>query len=136
MNLFKNPESKRQRLVSDYMNYGNLIVGVDFDDTIRDYETGKIIDEVVDLLKEASRNNFIICLYTCREDRKLVEALNFCKGIGLQIDYVNCSPVLPGLRKPFFNILLDDRAGLVDTTELLKNIINDIKLINSTYVKE
>lgn len=44
--------------------------------------------------------------------------------IGLKIDYSNWSPLYPKVRKPLFNILLDDRSGLIESVELCKKIIN------------
>ena len=39
-------------------------------------------------------------------------------------DYINESPLLPGTKKPFFNILLDDRAGLESAYLVLKHVVN------------
>lgn len=127
MNLFKNPNEYSDKLYQVYQDHQGLVIGVDFDDTIRDYDTGEIIPKVVDTLKEAKRFGMTICLYTCREGADLAYAEDFCKKIGLQIDYVNYSPISPGIRKPLFNILLDDKAGLVEAVGILQDLI--VKII-------
>lgn len=127
MNPIKRPDKLLTRLIYEYHNRPNIIVGVDFDDTLRDYQSHKMIEPVVDIVKECKALGFIICLYTCREDRMLKEALDYCDKWEIPYDYINESPALTNTRKPFFNILLDDRAGLNESLELLKNFLNYIK---------
>lgn len=127
MNPIKQPDKLLERLIYEYHNRSNIIIGVDFDDTIRDYQSRKVIEPVVSIVKECKALGFVICLYTCREKEMLLEALDYCDKWEIPYDYVNQSPVLVRSRKPFFNILLDDRAGLNESLELLKNFINYIK---------
>ena len=58
------------------------------------------------------------------------EKLNFCKKYcndnKIRIDYINESPVL-NTRKPYYNILLDDRAGLEEAYFTLKEVVDYIK---------
>lgn len=124
MNLFENPEVNEAKLKAIIREFGGLFIGVDFDDTIRDFDTGEPIEPVVTVLKELSKLGHRICLYTCREGEDLAYAKRYCKGMGIVIDYYNWSPLYPEVRKPLFNILLDDRAGLVESVELCKRIIN------------
>lgn len=127
MNIFEN-DCRKEKILNNYNKFGTLYIGVDFDDTIRDFETGAIINPVFEeLLKCNNIEGIKLCLYTSREGNELVYALNFCSFIGLKIDYVNYSPLSPGLRKPLFNLLLDDRSGLVESLELLKQILNEIR---------
>lgn len=53
------------------------------------------------------------------------------KLLGLDEDfelYTNESPVFPNSEKPYYNILLDDRAGLEESYEILKYVVDEIKL--------
>lgn len=50
--------------------------------------------------------------------------VGFCKHFGIEPDYVNESPLLKGTKKPFFNLLLDDRAGLQSAYVILKNVLD------------
>ena len=100
------------KLINDYKQFGKLYIGVDFDDTIYQTSTGAPNLEVIKLVKELQNNGHFICLYTCREEKSLMDAIKYCENYNLTFDYINCSPVLIGTRKPLFNILLDDTSGL------------------------
>ena len=50
----------------------------------------------------------------------------FCEGEGIRVDFVNESPVLK-TTKPYYNILLDDRAGLEDAYHILSQVVKRIK---------
>lgn len=130
MNVFKEKNGVFIRNIETLTTHNTLYVGVDFDDTIRDFETGEPIEPVVKAIKECNKLGLKVCLYTAREAHDLVYALDYCKGIGVVIDHVNYSPLMPHVRKPLFNIFLDDRAGLVESLEELNKVINYIKTDN------
>ena len=116
------------RLLNDYHKHRNLIVAFDFDNTIYDYhQKGGSFDDVVGLLRECSEVGFTMVLFTANES---VDKLSFCKQYctqkGIRIDYINESPVM-NTKKPYYNILLDDRAGLQEAYETLKCAITIIK---------
>lgn len=52
--------------------------------------------------------------------------LEYCKHYGIRVDYVNESPIMK-TRKPYYNILLDDRAGLQESFGVLDTLIYRIK---------
>lgn len=117
------------RLLDDYKRHGNLIVAFDFDNTIYDYhDKGASFYCVENLLRECSELGFTMILFTANEDK---EKLDFCKlycfQCGIRIDYVNESPVM-NTRKPYYNILLDDRAGLEEAYKILRYVVEFIKL--------
>lgn len=43
---------------------------------------------------------------------------------------INQSSVLPKSYKPYYNILLDDRAGLEESYEILKYVVDEIIKLN------
>lgn len=96
------------------------------DDTIYDYhQRGYTYDYVIGLLRKAKEIGFILCLYTVEPDpNKLQWKIDYCTNLGIEPDYVNKSPVMMRTSKPFFNILLDDRAGLYGSYLALKEIID------------
>ena len=81
-------------------------------------------EDVKDLLKECKRLYFNLCLYTI-EDRIDWKYKTCCK-LGIKTDYINESPIRfdCGGFKPYFNILLDDRAGLESAYNTLKNVVD------------
>lgn len=114
-----------ERLKKEYETHGKLVVGFDFDNTIFDvHNNGGNYSEVITLLQQCKKLGFILCLYTAelREDW-LKWKVDYCKHFGIEPDYVNESPLLPGTKKPFFNILLDDRAGLESAYQTLKQVV-------------
>lgn len=114
------------RLMTELSKHKKLVVGFDFDNTIFDcYANGGDYSSIIRLLQDCKRLGFILCLYTAelREDW-LKWKVDYCKHFGIEPDYVNESPLLPGTKKPFFNILLDDRAGLESAYVILKDVVN------------
>lgn len=115
------------RLIGEYEKYHNLIIGFDFDNTVCGLNN-EIVSKVIFLLQECKKLGFILCLYTISaSDEWLAWKVKYCEYFGISPDYVNDSPVLRGSRKPFFNILLDDRAGLNEAYMCLKNVVNYIQ---------
>lgn len=110
------------KLKEVYKEYSTIIVGVDFDDTLfalNDVykDTSKAIRQ---LLLEA-KPIITLCLYTVADDQSLKYKIALMEEWGIAPDYVNESPVKLGNGdKPFFNILLDDKAGLIESFELLR----------------
>lgn len=115
------------RLVLDYKKHGNLFIAFDFDNTVFDYhKVGDTFPKLENLLRFLKLNNFNLILFTGNEDDKLIEIIDYCKSNGYEPTYVNENPIMK-TRKPYYNILLDDRAGLNDayqTIVLTLNILN------------
>lgn len=124
MNHPFNDKGAAERLLQEYRKYKTLIVGFDFDNTIFDFhQNGGDYSEVIELLRECRRLRFNLCLFTI-EDRMDWKYKECCK-LGIKPDYVNESPVVfeNGGNKPYFNILLDDRAGLESAYRILKQVV-------------
>lgn len=103
------------RLVKDYQKHGSIVIGYDFDNTIFDtHKKGGDYQQVIDLLVRATKMGNKMALYTAeKDDERLKWKIEYAKSLGIGVDYVNESPLLDGATtKPFFNILLDDRACL------------------------
>ena len=125
------------RLISEAEKYNNnIIVGFDFDHTIfnhREY-ADKLEDLdnaeemsyqcIVDLLKGCKDVGMTLVLYTAEKSEERLELKKeFCKRVGIEYDYVNESPIMNGTNKPYFNILLDDRAGLQEAFNILSKVV-------------
>jgi hypothetical protein len=117
------------RLVGQWLEHNTLIVAVDFDDTIFPGNVNNKIDlaPVVDLVKRCAKLGFKIVMYTARNDKEgLEEVETYCKEIQLDIQGVNVDVIqLYGNSttaggKIYYNILLDDKAGLEQSCEILK----------------
>ncbi len=114
-----------QRLINDFKKHGNIVVAFDFDNTIYDcHQKGFRFDGMVDLLLECQREGLLMFCWTGNCDHSLVS--RHCLSLGLESFNINCSPV--ELKewdspKPFYSILLDDRAGLQSSMASLKDFL-------------
>lgn len=121
------------RLIDAHTKYGSIIIAVDYDDTIFDYtapnNTGDYVFNLVLKCKQLAKSRVI--LFTCREGLALDAAISSAKGKGLTFDAVNenLPEVVLGYvtRKPFYNVLLDDRSGLKETCEVLERFLEKVK---------
>lgn len=132
-------------LINDYKEYGNLIVAFDFDDTVKPSNSEKpSCNLVVDLLRVCSGLGFTMICYTARANQTDFEMIkNTCNDLGIKIDYINedCDAIkkewdMECVHKIFYNVFLDDRAGLKQSYEVLWGFIDwflqqDINSIDS-----
>lgn len=114
-----------ERLKKEYETHGKLVVGFDFDNTVFDYHNnGGNYSAVIDLLKRCKDLGFTLCLYTSEfVQGKIDWKVKYCEHYGIKPDYINESPILKGTKKPFFSILLDDRAGLESAFYTLEHVV-------------
>lgn len=123
-----NTQRCKERLLQEYKTYGNLIIAFDFDNTIFDYhEQGDDYSYLVNLLKECSLLGMTLILFTVStSELELKSKLIYLNSIGIYPDYVNESPLFKGSAKPYYNLLLDDRAGLESAIEQLNYVLTNI----------
>lgn len=116
-----------EKLIKIYGQFGKIVIGVDFDDTIFPLTDAKyVIDRCAEVrgLLNLVKDSATLCLYTVAEEWSVKYKVTIMRDLyKLPVDYVNASP-LSTTPKPFFNILLDDKAGLNETIEILKEFIN------------
>lgn len=124
------------RLLKNYYKHGSIVVAFDFDDTVRDYHTLKPIQDVIDLLKVVKTRGYakLVC-YTCRSGEGIDnQGADYVKDYldlyGIEYDAFN-EPVvkmyhpdtgeeIPQSGKIYYNIFLDDKAGLGQAFNILK----------------
>ena len=138
MKILSNPADDRyldnslcvDRLVENWKQHGKIIIAFDCDNTIYDYY-GKnyTYSKVVQLLQECKNMGCILILCTCCDESKFEFMRNKCEKVGISIDYINESPpYIPFTgNKVYYNILLDDRAGLRSAYEILYKAKERIK---------
>lgn len=107
-----------QKLLDQHAKHGRLIVAYDFDDTV--YPFSLSVDELkdtVELIKELDKQGHFVYCYTSNDDiNKVTSYLYFnkipCRSINKS--FVESSG------KQFYNVLLDDKAGLNEVKEILR----------------
>jgi len=130
-----------ERLMKEYHKHNNLIVAFDFDNTVFDYHNdGGDYSDIIDILDLCHQLKFTLVLYTCETStKKLAWKINWCKEhMGFKPDYVNSSPVLNNITsngKIYYNILLDDRAGLNEAYSILVHVISNIEGEKGIYLE-
>lgn len=118
-----------QRLYDEYLKYGKLVVACDYDDTIYDFhKKGHTYTAVIDLLLECQKLGFYICIFTGSPLDKYPEIMEYTKNLGLNIATINKNPFpMPfgNDGKMYYNILLDDRAGLTESYYILSYTVRE-----------
>ena len=117
-----------QRLYADYCKHGTLIVAVDFDNTIYDFhKKGLTFNTVVYTLHQCNALDLSVVIFTATDDYDLVYAQ--CDKLGIRIKGVNIDllPQFASSRKMYYNILLDDRAGLFEAYCILRECMDMIR---------
>lgn len=117
------------RLVNEYEKYESLFVAFDFDNTVFDYHnTGDTYPALEKILRDCKNVGFKLILFTANEtEEQLKDRIDYCVKRGYSPDYVNESPIMNS-KKPYFNILLDDRSGLESSYQTLNKLITGIKM--------
>ena len=114
------------QLIDVYEKNGNIIIGLDFDDTIFPFNQSKVnIERCADVVKtvKSIKEVVTICLFSVASPQTLVYKAHIMDLYGIKPDYINESPIKKWgeCNKPYFNIQLDDKAGLNEALETLKN---------------
>jgi hypothetical protein len=115
------------RLILEYKEHGNLIVAVDFDNTIYDYhQAGLELEATIDIVKATIAAGLEVFIFTANEDHELVR--RHCTAIFGQPLAINTNSLnhLFDSRKPFYSILLDDRAGLNSAIWQLAWVVEEV----------
>lgn len=119
-----------QRLLDEYVKYRKLIVAVDFDDTLYDFhQKGFEYPQLVETVRRCNRAGFFVMVFTDLSPGKAELVEQIYGKYGLRFDSINKSPdYLPfgSNGKPYYNILLDDRAGLPSALEALKAVLDHV----------
>ena len=121
-----------ERIYNEYKKHKRLVIACDFDDTCFPYHNKENTHKrVLDLLRRCQEKNFYIVCFTASLPVRYPMIQEFFKKEGINISGINQNPIpLPfgNHGKIYYNILLDDRAGLssaVDTLETLLFLIDN-----------
>lgn len=116
------------RLMKEYYKHKKLIVAVDFDETVFDtHSKGYTFDRVFQILDRCQKLGFHLVIFTASEPERYPMMLEYYSNKGVKIDSINKNPVdLPygNHGKIYYNILLDDRAGLGQAMDVLETVLS------------
>lgn len=113
------------------MNIKKLIIAYDFDNTVYDYhKKGHTYDDVVALLRKAKQFGCYLIVFTSAEKERYPDIKKYLRDNNIPYDSINenCPDTsnFKG-RKIYYNILLDDRAGLISAYRILNSCLGKIK---------
>jgi len=135
MDKYLDNKNVTKRLIKEWKKYNKIIIAYDFDSTIFDYhKEGNIGNDVIDLLKRCKEIGAYFIVFTARPESKYKEMKEYLINNNIPFDKINQNmefiPLEEG-RKIYFNILLDDRAGLTSAFSSLKYAANYMENYNS-----
>lgn len=125
---FLNLENSYNRLKKEYMEHGKLIIAYDFDSTVFDYHsTGSSYEMVRELIRKWKNHAYFI-VFTSSESDRFDEIRKILDELNLPYDSINeDAPFIRFKgRKVYYNILLDDRAGLAQTYGELNRLYEEV----------
>jgi len=132
MDYFMIEENAVQRLLREWNAYGRIVVAYDFDNTVYDYhQEGHDYSEVIELIHQLHEAGAYLMVYTARPQTELYKVSNYLDENRIPYDSVNKMPdFLPFTenKKLYYNILLDDRAGLLSSVNILRKVLTERKL--------
>lgn len=122
----------RQRLYDEWKKYGKgFIIAYDFDNTVYDYHNrGDLFPQVVQLLRRAEKFGAFFIVFTgCDDESVEFKVQPYLNAAGIPYDNINRDK--PGItntsRKIYYNILLDDRAGLHSAFNDLRHVLDRLE---------
>ena len=129
MNVYRKISSQVERLYSQYKKHGKIIIAYDFDDTIYGHNKNNCYD-VISVLRCCKQSNIgIFICYTDSKEERYPFIKNFCKDMNIPLDkinesfedvnHINCGKI-------YYDILLDDKAGLGQALETLQIVLDRI----------
>ncbi len=115
------------RLLKMYAQHPRLLVAVDFDDTLFDFhKTGAAYPRAVAAVRAAQAAGFYITIFTASAKDRYPFIMEHCRSLGIVPDAINRN-VIPSPfgndGKIFYNIFLDDRAGLGQALDILEQTL-------------
>lgn len=139
MDYYMRESNVVDRLVEEWKEHGQLVIAYDFDNTVFDYhKKGHTYEFIIELLRECKELNAHLMVYTARHDDELEFVKKYLNENNIPFDSINETPdFLPfeNGKKLYYNILLDDRAGLNSAYYCLFHAKNIIKY-ESKQIKE
>ena len=123
------------RLTTEWLKNGKIIIGCDLDDTIIPYneEIKDNCKKMVDLILECQKEGVIFLINSARSEYQLEKAKQQVEELGIVVHGVN--KMHPEWDKPYgingkiyANIFLDDRGGFWDSYYTLFNALTMIKM--------
>lgn len=120
------------RLYEVYKKHGSIIIACDFDETIFPFHSpDDKFHGVIEVLQQCSELDWDIVIFTSGLNERHDFMRQYCNESGINIRGININtrPEINFGRdgaKIYYNILLDDKAGLGQSTQILKEVVERV----------
>lgn len=118
------------RLYTEWIIHGQIIIALDYDDTISPWkvDTPELFQMVLSLVRKCQKEgSALVAINTCSDPQRREEIFKYCEENGIKVSTIN-ENAIPHLiygnhGKMFANIYLDDRGGLLQSMEILEEAL-------------
>lgn len=113
--FYTNANNVENRLLNEWIKYGKLVIAYDFDNTVYDYHNeGHTYTQVIELLRRCKALGAHLIVFTASEPERYDKIKSYLNENEVPYDAINENPDFVPFKtsKIYYNILLDDRAGL------------------------
>lgn len=125
---FMNRERVKDRLRKEFEKYGKLIIAYDFDYTVHNYHDEGYSYEFVSELLRGWRPYADLIVFSASPESRFKYIKDYLESKNIPFDTINSEIIKRDYtRKIYYNVFLDDRAGLGETAEILFELLNEIK---------
>lgn len=123
------------RLVEQYQKMDRLIIAYDFDDTVSPYYSRDCCFAASAIRKAREYLNAYLIVYTCNQDEEKIK--KYLDKNNIPYDAINENAPFIHFNKKgklYYNLLLDDKAGLHQAISDLESLVYGV--MNGTITKE
>ena len=127
---YLNDEECIKRLVEEWRKHEKAIIAFDYDHTVFDFhKKGYTYEKVIDLLRRCREVGAHLIVFTCSAESRYDEIREYLTSNNIPFDKINENvDNIPYVgRKLYYNILLDDRAGLCSAFNILEKACDIIE---------
>lgn len=120
------------RLYNEWVEHKGVIVAVDYDNTLFDHhQKGYQFNKVIELIRECKAMGCKIVIFSVSKKERYPQMKAYLDHFNIPFDKINENIIYlhdkPHPRKIYWNILLDDRAGLSSAYHVLNETMQRIK---------
>jgi len=128
MDHYINNDNAINRLAEEWSKYGKIIIAYDFDDTVYDFhKKGFFYNDVISLLQRCEKVGAHFIVFTANDEIEIIKQYLNINKIPYDKINENMEFVKFTARKIYYNIMLDDRAGLQSAYECLLKSVEKIE---------
>lgn len=124
---FLSYDNTKNRLKEELKKYGSLLIAFDFDYTVHDFKgDGYTFPAMIELLRKW-RPYAKFMVFTASPESRYSYIESYLKKQGIPFDTINDNILSDKEgRKIYYNVFLDDRAGLLEVYTMLNEIYDEV----------